>query len=120
MPKAGARGNLVFAAVSNPERRKILDHLRGGERSAGEIVSFFPDLPQPAISRHLRILREAGLVAAIPRAQQRIYLLNPAKLREVDAWISTYREFWSGRLDALSEHLGASEDVKGRRREEKR
>ncbi len=110
----------MFAAVSNPERRRLLDQLRGGEKSAGELVSAFPDLPQPAVSRHLRILREAGLVAVSPRAQQRIYFLNPSKLREVDAWISTYREFWPGRLDALAEHLTTSGEVKGRRREERR
>ena len=101
---------MVFAAVSNSERRRILDLLRVGERSAGELVAAFPKLPQPAISRHLRILREAGLVSVSPRAQQRIYTLQPTKLREVDAWVSLYREFWSGRLDSLTAHLNAKRD----------
>jgi len=95
----------VYAAVANPTRRQILDLLRGRSRSAGDLVAAFPRLPQPAVSRHLRILRESGLVAVAPRAQQRIYSLHPAKLREVDAWVSAYRDFWTGRLDALSAHL---------------
>jgi len=102
-PKQAA--DLVFSAVSNPERRKILDMLRGGERPAGDLVASFPGLPQPAVSRHLRILREAGLVDVSPRAQQRIYVLRPQRLREVDQWVSHYREFWSGRLDSLEAHL---------------
>ncbi|MDG6998723.1 MAG: winged helix-turn-helix transcriptional regulator [Nitrososphaerota archaeon] len=101
---------MVFAAVSNSERRRILDLLRVSERSAGELVAAFPKLPQPAISRHLRILREAGLVSVSPRARQRIYTLQPTKLREVDAWVSLYREFWSGRLDSLTAHLNAKRE----------
>jgi DNA-binding transcriptional ArsR family regulator len=100
--------NQVFAAVSNPERRKILDLLRAGERPAGELVAAFPDLPQPAISRHLRILREAGLVSVIPRSQQRIYSLDPRRLRELDAWVSSYRQFWSDHLELLEAHLDRS------------
>jgi DNA-binding transcriptional ArsR family regulator len=100
-----ARGNAVFAALSNPERRKILDLLRDGDRPAGELGSAFPGLPQPAVSRHLRVLREAGLVKVLPRAQQRVYSLEPSRLKEVDAWVSLYRGFWSGRLDSLETHL---------------
>lgn len=100
------QSNAVFAAVSNPSRRRILDLLKAGERPAGELVAAFPALPQPAVSRHLRVLREAGLVSVSPRAQQRVYSLRPARLREVDAWVSLYREFWSSRLDSLEEHLG--------------
>jgi len=104
------RGNVVFAAVSNPTRRRILELLRGGERQAGELVSAFPSLPQPAVSRHLRVLREAGLVAVSPQAQRRIYSLKPSKLREVDAWVSSYREFWSGRLESLKTRLSEREE----------
>ena len=71
----------------------------------GELVTALPGLPQSAISRHLRVLREAGLVSVTPLAQQRMYSLRPQKLRVVDDWISTYREFWSERLDALEMHL---------------
>jgi len=103
--EAKLRSNAVFAAVSNPTRRRILELLKEGELRAGELVAAFPALPQPAVSRHLRILREAGLVIVYPRAQQRFYSLQPAKLREVDKWVSLYRKFWSARLDSLSEHL---------------
>ena len=98
-------GNAVFTAVSNADRRRILDLLRGGEMTAGDLVAAFPGLPQPAVSRHLRVLREAGLVRVSPRAQRRVYALEPSRLREVDSWVSTYREFWSGRLALLSGHL---------------
>jgi len=95
----------VFAAVSNPTRRRMLDLLAGGARPAGDLVAAFPGLPQPAVSRHLKVLREAGLVTTSPKAQQRIYSLRPDRLREVDAWVSHYRSFWLGRLEALSRHL---------------
>ncbi|MDA4136232.1 MAG: metalloregulator ArsR/SmtB family transcription factor [Thaumarchaeota archaeon] len=104
-----ARSNLVFAAVSNPTRRKILELLKDGERQAGEVVAAFPALPQPAVSRHLKILREAGLVAMSPQAQRRVYSLQPEKLREVDTWVSTYRVFWSGRLESLEARLDERE-----------
>jgi len=103
--RSNTRSNTVFAAVSNPTRREILEILRKGDRPAGELVAAFPTLPQPAVSRHLRVLREAGLVAVSPRAQQRVYSLQPDKLREVDAWVSSYREFWSERLESLRTHL---------------
>jgi len=103
--KSEARGNAVFAALSNPTRRRMLELLKEGERQAGELVAAFPALPQPAVSRHLRILREAGLVVVSPQAQRRIYALQPGRLREVDTWVSAYREFWSGRLESLKTHL---------------
>lgn len=102
---ATVRVNSVFAAISNPERRRILDILMGGERPAGDLVAEFPSLPQPAISRHLRVLREAGLVAVSVFAQKRIYSLKAKRLREVDKWLSHYREFWTERLDSLEAHL---------------
>jgi DNA-binding transcriptional ArsR family regulator len=103
------QSNAVFAAVANPDRRRILDLLKTRDRPAGELVAAFPALPQPAVSRQLRILREAGLVKVSRQAQQRIYSLRPTKLREVDAWVSLYREFWSGRLDSLTAHLDGKE-----------
>jgi len=108
--EAEVQSNAVFAAVSNPTRRQILDLLKARERPAGELVSAFPALPQPAVSRHLKVLREAGLVSVSPRAQQRIYSLQPTKLRELDAWVSLYRDFWSGRLDSLETHLNGTDD----------
>jgi len=78
--------------------------LRGGERAAGDLVAALP-LSQPGASRHLRVLREAGLVSVRKDAQQRIYRLSPAPLAELDAWLAPYRAFWSGRLNALEDHL---------------
>ncbi len=103
--KAAARSDAIFAAVSNADRRRILDMLRGRERAAGDLGNALPALSQPDVSRHLRVLREAGLVRVRPRGQQRIYYLRPDGLREVDAWVALYREFWSSRLDALGAHL---------------
>jgi DNA-binding transcriptional ArsR family regulator len=114
-----ARNNDVFTAVSNPTRRRILDLLKDGDRPAGELVAAFPALPQPDISRHLRVLREAGLVNMSPKAQQRIYSLRPSKLRELDEWVSLYREFWSGRLDTLEAHLDQTYDGRVKRRGER-
>jgi DNA-binding transcriptional ArsR family regulator len=105
MPQGRVRTNAVFAAVVNPERRRILDLLKSGGKPAGELVAAFPDLPQPAVSRHLRILREAGLVAVSPRGQRRIYSLRPDGLREVDSWVCLYRRFWEEQLGSLAEHL---------------
>lgn len=97
--------NRTFVAISNPERRRMLDLLRVKDRPAGELVAAFPELPQPAVSRHLRVLREAGLVSAAPLAQKRIYSLRPDRLIEVDRWLSHYRDFWTDRLDSLEGHL---------------
>jgi DNA-binding transcriptional ArsR family regulator len=101
----------VFSAVAEPTRREMLAILAQGERSAGELVEAFPQLTQPAVSRHLRVLREASLVKVRPRAQQRIYTLRPEKLRELDRWISRYRPFWSERLDSLEKHLDKTRAV---------
>lgn len=95
----------VFSAVADPSRRQMLDILATGERPAGDLVKAFPRLTQPAVSRHLRVLRETGLVDVRARAQQRIYVLRPGHLRELDQWLSTYRQFWPQQLDALAKHL---------------
>ncbi|MCL4355752.1 MAG: winged helix-turn-helix transcriptional regulator [Nitrososphaerota archaeon] len=77
--------NVVFAAVSNPERRRILDMLRESEMTAGGLGAALPGLAQPAVSRHLRALREAGLVSVSPMGQQRVYAPAPGGLKELDA-----------------------------------
>jgi DNA-binding transcriptional ArsR family regulator len=97
----------VFEAVAEPTRRAVLDLLAGRERSAGELVAAFPALTQPAVSRHLRILRESQLVDVRPDGARRVYSLRPAALAEVDRWLDTYRRFWSARLDDLERHLDA-------------
>jgi DNA-binding transcriptional ArsR family regulator len=102
----GARPS-VFEMLAEPNRRRILDLLRDGERSAGEFVDHLP-LAQPTVSKHLKLLREAGMVDVRQDAQRRVYRLRPASLAEVDAWLEPYREHWRGRLDALERHLDAT------------
>ncbi len=94
----------TFAVLAEPNRRRILDELRQGERSVGELVERLA-LSQPAVSKHLRVLREAELVASRVDRQHRRYRLRPAPLAEVDAWLAPYRRFWAARLDALQTHL---------------
>ena len=109
----------VFEAVSEPHRRRVLDLLARGERSAGELVEAFPALTQPAVSRHLRVLREAGLVEVRPEAQRRIYALKPEALVPLDEWIERYRHFWSGQLDALEHYLDTAAPPASTRRKKK-
>ena len=94
----------AYAALAEPHRRQILDLLRGGEQPVGELVERLP-LSQPGVSKHLKVLREAGLVAARAEGKQRFYVLEPQPLAEVDAWLEPYRALWSSRLDALERHL---------------
>jgi DNA-binding transcriptional ArsR family regulator len=93
-----------FEVLAEPHRRLILDLLRDGDRPVGELVGALR-LSQPAVSKHLRVLREAGLVEVRAEAQRRHYRLTPAPLAEVDGWLEPYREFWRHRLDALERHL---------------
>ena len=97
----------VFEAVAEPTRRAVLDLLAGRERPAGEIVAAFPALTQPAVSRHLRILRESHLVDVRADGTRRVYSLRPAALAELDRWLDSYRRFWGARLDDLDSHLDA-------------
>jgi DNA-binding transcriptional ArsR family regulator len=94
----------AYTALAEPSRRRILDLLRGGERSVGELVGPL-NLSQPGVSKHLRVLRQAGLVEVRPDGRQRWYRLRAQPLAEVDEWLEPYREHWSGRLDALERHL---------------
>lgn len=95
----------ALAVLAEPQRRRILDLLRPGERPVGDLVEAL-GLAQPAVSKHLRVLRDAGLVEVRPLRQQRLYRLRPGPLREVDAWLAPYRALWADRLDALESHLG--------------
>jgi DNA-binding transcriptional ArsR family regulator len=94
----------TFDVVGEPTRRRILDLLREGPRPVGELVGLI-GCSQPGTSRHLRVLRDAGLVAVRPEAQRRLYVLRPQPLAEIDAWLTPYRELWANRLDALEQHL---------------
>lgn len=85
----------VFLTLADPTRRRMLDMLAMRECSAGEFVDAFPGISQPAISQHLRVLREAGLVSVRAEAQRRIYTLRPEAMKEVDHWIGRYRRFWA-------------------------
>lgn len=90
----------ALAAVADPTRRQILDMLVNAEITAGELASAFP-VSRPAVSRHLRVLREAGLVQVRSDGRRRVYALEPGPLRELDAWLDPYRRLWAHRLDAL-------------------
>jgi DNA-binding transcriptional ArsR family regulator len=93
-----------FAVLAEPARRQILDLLRDGERPVGELVERLP-LSQPAVSKHLRVLRDAGLVEVRPDAQRRLYRLRVEPLAEVDEWLAPYRRLWTRSLDRLEAHL---------------
>jgi DNA-binding transcriptional ArsR family regulator len=99
----------AFAALADPTRARIVDALAARERTVNEIVELFP-ISQPSISRHLRILREAGLVSVEASGRLRRYRLDPRPLREIDAWLARYRALWAGRLDALEAHMDAEEE----------
>ena len=90
--------------LAEPNRRKILDLLREEERPVGELVTAL-GISQPGVSKHLRVLREAGLVDVRIDAQRRVYRVRPLPLQEIDAWLAPYRSAWAGRLDALERHL---------------
>jgi DNA-binding transcriptional ArsR family regulator len=94
----------AFDIVAEPARRRILDLLSTGELAAGDLADALP-ISQPGVSKHLKVLREAGLVSVRVDAQRRLYRLRPEGLREIEDWIAPYRRFWSDQLDALENHL---------------
>ena len=99
----------VFDVLAEPNRRRILDLLAGTEQPVGELVARL-ELSQPAVSKHLRILREAGLVEVRSDAQRRLYRVQPEPLRAIDQWLTPYRRMWSERLDDLARHLATMTD----------
>jgi DNA-binding transcriptional ArsR family regulator len=99
----------AFEVVAEPSRRRILELLRDGERPVGDLVTELA-LSQPAVSKHLRVLRDAGLVGVRADAQRRLYRLIPEPLVEIDEWLTPFRESWARRLDALEAHLDRMED----------
>jgi DNA-binding transcriptional ArsR family regulator len=94
----------TFDVLAEPQRRRILDLLRDGERPVGELVDRL-EISQPGVSKHLRVLRDAGLVSVRPEGQRRWYGVRPEALAEVDRWLAPYRRLWGRRLDALERHL---------------
>jgi len=98
----------TFTALADPTRRRIIESLAAGETSFGALADKF-EMSRPAVSQHLKVLRDAGIVAARADAQRRIYRLNDDSLDEVEAWLGKVRDFWSQRLDRLEQLLGETE-----------
>lgn len=103
-----------FEVIAEPARRRILDLLLAGEQPVGELVARLA-MSQPGVSRHLRVLRDAGLVSSRTDAQRRLYSINPGPLAELDAWLAPYRRLWADRLDQLAAHLDNMPDEPGPR-----
>jgi DNA-binding transcriptional ArsR family regulator len=121
--QSGQSGRVTstFEVLAEPNRRWILDLLLAEERPVGELVDAM-HLSQPAVSKHLRVLRQAGLVECRADAQRRIYRVRTEPLRTVDEWLEPYRKVWAARLDALERHLGTMDDHdrEARRRDERK
>jgi DNA-binding transcriptional ArsR family regulator len=98
----------TLAVLAEPNRRRITDVLRRAECSVGDLVTAL-DMSQPAVSKHLRVLRDAGIVSVRTAAQRRIYRLEPGPFRELDAWLTPYRTLWARSLDRLGHHLDEKE-----------
>jgi DNA-binding transcriptional ArsR family regulator len=98
----------AFAVLAEPTRRRILDELRRSESSVSQLVEALA-VSQPTMSKHLKVLREAGFVSYRIAAQQRIYRIDPAPLQAVDGWLAPYRRLWRKHLDALERHLDSEE-----------
>jgi DNA-binding transcriptional ArsR family regulator len=98
----------AFDVLGDPVRRRILELLAGGERSAGEIGATIQDefaITQPAVSQHLKVLRDNGFTSVRPEGQRRLYAVNGDALRDVDEWLNAFRRFWTPRLDALGTEI---------------
>jgi DNA-binding transcriptional ArsR family regulator len=101
----------VFQVIAEPNRRAILQALMTGDLSAGELERRLRRLSQPAVSKHLRVLRDSGLVDVRIEAQKRIYRLRPERLKPLDAWLEPYRRLWEKTFDALDRYLASVPDV---------
>src|SRR5215475_347568 len=108
----------AFSIIAEPSRRAILSLLAAAERSVGDLEDEL-QLSQPSISKHLRVLREAGFVEARVDAQRRLYRIRPEPLMEVDAWIGQFRRFWSVHVDALERHLDRMHPLPRRKRKKR-
>jgi DNA-binding transcriptional ArsR family regulator len=108
----------TFAVIAEPNRRAILNLLASAERSVGDIEQSLR-LPQPSISKHLRVLREAGFVVSRIDAQRRLYRIRPEPLMEIDAWLEPFRRYWSAHVDALERHLDRMNPTSGRKAKKK-
>lgn len=104
----------VFEVIAEPNRRAILSLLASSEQSVGEIERQLR-MSQPTVSKHLRVLRDAGIVRVQPQAQQRVYELEPRAFKELATWVSTFRRIWEQRLDSLEDYLQEVKGTQGRR-----
>lgn len=104
--------NAVLHALADESRRTVLEALAGGEATAGELAALLP-IARPGVSRHLRVLREAGLVEVRQQAQQRVYRLRPQPLAEIDEWLGRYRALWQQRMDALHTEVARGKSRRG-------
>ena len=109
----------VFEVIAEPNRRAILNLLISAEQSVGEIERRL-GMPQPTVSKHLRVLREGGFVEATVDEQRRVYRLKPEPLQEVDAWLAPFRRFWSAHVDALERHLDRMQQARRASRQVRR
>ena len=109
----------VFEIIAEPNRRAILSLLVSSEQSVGEIERQL-GMPQPTVSKHLRVLRDAGFVESTVDAQRRLYRLRPERLQEFDAWLAPFRRFWAAHLDALGRHLDRMEPSTSTKRTRRR
>lgn len=107
----------VFQTLADPTRRRIVEALRGGEQAVNDIVGTV-DIHQSGVSRHLRILHEAGFVQVRPEGPKRLYSLRPEPFRELGAWVTGYRSLWEARLDKLAEALDRREKARAVKRKE--
>jgi DNA-binding transcriptional ArsR family regulator len=105
----------TFAVIAEPSRRAILSLLASSERSVHEIEQRLR-MPQPSVSKHLRVLRDAGFVEARVDAQRRVYRIRPEPLKELDDWLAPFRRFWSAHVDALERHLDRMEQAPPKKR----
>ena len=105
----------VFEIIAEPNRRAILSLLVSSQQSVGEIERQL-QMTQPTVSKHLRVLRDAGFVESTVDAQRRLYRLKPEPLREIDAWLAPFRRFWSAHVDALERHLDRMESTEKKKK----
>jgi DNA-binding transcriptional ArsR family regulator len=111
----------AFAVIAEPNRRAILSMLSASECSVGEMMQHLR-MPQPSVSKHLKVLRDSGFVEARVEAQRRVYRINPKPFQELDAWLEPFRRYWSRHLDALERHLDRVDKtppVKGKKKHER-
>lgn len=108
----------AFGIIAEPNRRAILSLLASSERSVSEIEGKL-HMPQTSVSKHLRVLRDAGFVEARVDAQRRLYRIRPAPLMEIDEWLSTFRHYWSTHVDALERHLDRMEKAPSKKRKKR-